>query len=75
MRHFRKNKRRWKAGSAVTHQTASVARVENPGNGFCQAAGRVDDAWDVDQLKVASLLPILDGKVLDHVNMTRTKNE
>ena len=47
-----------KAGSAVTHQTASAARTENPGNRFYQAAGRVDNAWDVDQFKVAGLLPM-----------------
>ena len=44
--------------------------MENPGGRFGQAAGWVDDAWDVDQIKDAGLLAILDGKVLD-VNMVK----
>ena len=42
-----------KIGSSVTHQTAAMARMENPGNRFCQAVGRIDDIRDVNQFQVA----------------------
>ena len=63
-----------KIGSIVTHQTVSMARIENAGDRLCQVvfADGVDDVWDVDKFEAAGLLPIFDGKVLD-TDMTRNK--
>jgi len=45
--------------------------MENPAEGLGEVIGRVDDTWDVAHDNVASILPILDGKMLD-VDVTRT---
>jgi hypothetical protein len=56
----------------MAHQAARMARMEDPGNGFRQAVGGIDDARDVDQFNVASLFPVLNREALN-IDMARTR--
>jgi len=55
----------------VTHDATRMASMENPAKGLGEVIRRIDDAWDVAHDNVASLLPVLNSKVLD-INVTRT---
>jgi hypothetical protein len=55
----------------VAHHTTDVVRVKYPTNALGESITRIDDAGDLFKNKVASFLPILDGKVL-YVNMAGT---
>jgi len=55
----------------VTHNASRMASMENPAQGLREVIRRIDDTWDVAHDNVASLLPILNGKVLD-INVMRT---
>jgi len=55
----------------VTHDASRMVSMENPKQGLREVIRRIDDSWDVAHDNVASLLPILNGKVLD-INVTGT---
>ena len=49
----------------MAHDAACMAAVKNPSQRFGHIIGGVDDAGDVVHDDVASVLPFLDGKMLD----------
>lgn len=42
-----------------------MAGVKDPRNGLGEAVSRIDDAWNVNEDKVAGSFPVLDCKKLD----------
>ena len=55
----------------MTHNASRMAGMEDPAQGLGEVIRGVDDTRDVAHDNVASLLPVLNGKVLD-INVTRT---
>ena len=55
----------------MSHDTPCVARMQDPTEGLGKVVGRIDNSREVSHDNVASILPVLDGKVLD-VNVTRS---
>ena len=49
----------------MAHGAAGMALVENPSEGLSEVIWGVDDAWDEVHDDIASIFPVLDGKVLD----------
>ena len=54
----------------MSHDTPCVARMQDPTEGLGKVVGRIDNSREISHDNVASILPVLDGKVLD-VNVTR----
>jgi hypothetical protein len=54
----------------MTHQTSGMARVKDPTNTFGEGVTWIEDTAEVGEEDMASLAPVLNGKVLD-VDMAR----
>jgi hypothetical protein len=55
----------------MAHQTASMARVKNPSQGFGEAIGRIENPRNGFHSESALLTPVLNGEMLN-VNMAIT---
>ena len=56
-------------GSQTVSQSASMSGMEHPTKRFSHVISRVDNSSDIPHLNRASVLPILNGKMLD-INMS-----
>jgi hypothetical protein len=58
--------------TVMPHGTTNMPRVEGPTESLGASICRIDSCRDVDHADETKSTPLLNGKVLNDVNMTRT---